>query len=115
MMSGSLTAFEEKIVQNIQRLLFGGLLAGVMTGCTTDGRITDFIPDTLFRKHRADSAFPNINSIPSARDARLLELSTPDPEITGWREELAVKQDALQQSRIPEKRIYDDPKWALDE
>ena len=91
------------------------MMAGILTGCNTDGRITDFVPSALFLKHNENSAYPNINSIPKTPDERLQKLSTADPEITDLRQELAAKQDALEQSTPPDQRIYNDPKWSLDE
>ncbi len=113
MMSGLWIAFDMK--KPSIRILGSLLVTGMLVSCATDGRITDFVPSALFLKHNEDSAYPNINSVPQKPDARLQKFSTADPEITNLRQELESKKDALEQSNPPEQRIYNDPKWSLDE
>lgn len=91
------------------------LLTGMLIGCETDGRITDFTPSALFLKHSETSAYPNINSVPEIPDPRLEKFSKADPKILVWQQELTEKQDALEQSQQPEQRTYNDPKWSLEE
>lgn len=91
------------------------LIAGMLTGCKTDGRITDFVPEAFLRKYSEDSAYPNINSVPEKPDQHIQESNSLDPKVVQWRKDLEQKQQALEHSTPPEKRIYNDPKWSLEE